>query len=310
MNAIIFNGALERSSMSLDFRKSLVSRDNPDLTVKRQCELVGLPRSSYYAPEPKGGAFTEEEERAMRIMDEAHAENSYYGARSHMKNLERHGIRFGRHHVKRLMEHMGIRSTAPQPKTSAPAKHHPKIPYLLRGYPVRFPNQVWSCDIAYIPIGRAHVYLSAIIDWHSRFIVGWHLHDTLEANAAVFCMERAVDEHGSPSICNSDQGSTYTAQAYIDCLARHNVRQSMDGVRRWADNVLIERWFRDLKHDCIYQTEYRNMTELRQVIAGYVEKYNFRRIHSSLDYATPAEWYFSGLNETNMPKDMPALKAA
>jgi len=123
-------------------------------------------------------------------------------------------------------------------------------------------------------------------------------------------MERAVDEHGSPSICNSDQGSTYTAQAYIDCLARHNVRQSMDGVRRWADNVLIERWFRDLKHDCIYQTEYRNMTELRQVIAGYVEKYNFRRIHSSLDYATPAEWYFSGLNETNMPKDMPALKAA
>lgn len=114
-----------------------MDRENPDITVKRQCELLGIPRSSYYA-ERKPQGFTEEEERAMKIMDAAHVENSYYGSRSHMKNLAKSGIRFGRHHVARLMEHMGIRSTAPQPKTSTPAKNHPKIPYLLRGLPIRF----------------------------------------------------------------------------------------------------------------------------------------------------------------------------
>ena len=145
--------------MSLDSRKALVSKDNEGLTIARQCELLCLPRSSYYAPGGKPRGFTEEEERAMAIMGEAHAENSYYGARSHMSNLARNGIRFGRHHVARLMAHMGIRSTAPQPKTSEHAKHHPKIPYLLRGKIVRFPNQVWSTDITYLPLGRGHVYL-------------------------------------------------------------------------------------------------------------------------------------------------------
>ena len=286
----------------MDCKKSLVDRENPDITVKRQCELLGIPRSSFYAKRKPEG-FTEEEERAMKIMDEAHTENSYYGARSHMKNLAKHGIEFGRHHVARLMEHMGIRSTAPQPKTSTPAKKHPKIPYLLRGLPIRHPNQVWATDITYVPLGRGHVYLSAIIDLFSRFIVGWRLHDTIEAEEAVICMEQTIERYGCPAISNSDQGSTYTAQCYIDCLSSHSIRQSMDGVRRWADNVYIERWFRNLKHDCIYQTEYKNMRELRHVIAEYVDKYNYKRLHSSLDYATPAEWYFSGLNAVNFPED-------
>lgn len=289
----------------MGFRKSLVEPSNESLSISRQCELLGIPRSSYYAkPRAKGpDGFTEEEERAMRIIDEEHAENSQYGARSHMRNLARHGIYFGRHRVARLMRHMGIRSTAPQPSTSKPARRHPKIPYLLRGKPIRFPNQVWSTDITYVPLGRGHVYLSAIIDWYSRYIVGWRLHDTLDAGECVMCMERAFEENGTPSIANSDQGSTYTAQCYIDCLSRANVRQSMDGVGRWADNVLMERWFRDLKHNCIYQTEYRNMRELRHVIAQYVDRYNFRRLHSSLDYSTPAEWYFSGINSSNAPID-------
>lgn len=296
--------------MSSGFRKSLVAGGDGRPPVSRQCELIGLARSSYYAPAREKPQFNDEEERAMRIIDEAHAENSCYGARSHMNVLKRHGISFGRHRVARLMAHMGIRSTAPQPKTSAPAKRHPKFPYLLRGCRLRHPNQVWSCDITYIPLGRGHVYLSAVIDWYSRFIVGWRLHDTLGADEAVLCMEQAFERHGIPSICNSDQGSTYTAQAYIDCLNRHSARQSMDGARRWADNVTIERWFRNLKHDCIYQTEYRNMRELRRVVSDYVEKYNFRRLHSALDYATPAEWYFSGLNAVNMPEGVPMTKAA
>ena len=192
--------------MSLDSRKQLVDRESGGLTVSRQCELLGLPRPSYYAPGKKPEGFTEEEERAMAIVGGAHAENSYYGARSHREHLARNGIKFGRHHVAQLMGHMGLRSTAPQPRTSEPAEHHPKIPYLLRGKIVRFPNQVWSTDITYLPLGRGHVYLSAIIDWHSRFIVGWRLHDTLEAEEAVACMEDAVEKRGCPGGAPNLQG--------------------------------------------------------------------------------------------------------
>ncbi len=238
----------------------------------------------------------------MLIMDKAHTQNSSYGARMHMKNLARYGIHLGRHKVRKLMLYMGLRSTAPQPKTSTKAKDHPKISYLLHGKIITFPNQVWSTDITYIPLGRGHVYLSAIIDWYSRFIVGWRLHDTLSADEAVMCMNAAFERYGTPSICNSDQGSTYTSQIYMECLSARGVRQSMDGVRRWADNVLIERWFRNLKHECIYQTEYSNMGELRKIIASYVDKYNFDRLHSSLDYNYPAEWYFSGINAANAPE--------
>ena len=288
----------------------MVDPGNPGLSIKRQRELIGLPRSSYYAPRQDKPELTEEEERAMAIIDGAHADNPYYGARSHMSNLAKRGIHMGRHHVARLMAAMGIRSTAPQPKTSENKREHPRFPYLLRGLAICRPNQVWSTDITYVPLGRGHVYLSAVIDWYSRFIVGWRLHDTLESRESVACMERCFADHGTPCICNSDQGSSYTAQDYIDCLASHSVRQSMDGRRRWADNVLMERWFRNLKHDCIYMTEYRNMGELREVIADYVEKYNFRRLHSSLGYEVPAEWYFSGLNAINRPSEHPYGKAA
>lgn len=209
---------------------------------------------------------------------------------------------FSRRHVRALMEHMGIRSTAPQPKTSAPAKHRPRFPYLLRGGKrIMFPNQVWSTDITYVPLGRGHVYLSAVIDWHSRYIVGWRLHDTLEARECVACMERAFPEHGTPSVCNSDQGSTYTASEHVACLKSRGVGQSMDGKGRWADNVYIERWFRNLKHDCLYLSDYSTFGEPRRLIAAYVDKYNERRPHTSLGGSTPAEWYYSGLNERREP---------
>ena len=271
-----------------------MSRDS-ELSVSRQCELVGLPRSTFYAPEPKHRGFTCEEERAMAIMDAEQLACPSYGARSHMRNLAKHGIFFSRRHCARLMEHMGLRSIAPKPSTSKPARHHPKFPYLLKGKRVDFPNQVWSTDITYIPLGRGHVYLSAVIDWHSRYIVGWRLHDTMEARECVICMERAFAEHGTPAIANSDQGSTYTSDEYVACLERHGVAQSMDGKGRWADNVYIERWFRDLKRYCIYQREYSSFGELRRLIAEYVDTYNNRKMHASLDYATPASWYHFGM---------------
>lgn len=283
-------------------KRALIDRGS-ELSVARQCELVGLPKSTLYAPGPKARGFTEEEERAMAIMDKKHLEFPEFGARSHRDNLAgNHGIRLSRRRVRALMEHMGIRSTAPQPRTSAPAKHHPKFPYLLRGKRIMFPNQVWSTDITYIPLGRGHAYLSAIIDWNSRYIVGWRLHHTLEAHECVRCMERAFEEHGTPAIANSDQGSTYTAAEYVECLASRGIAQSMDGKGRWADNVFIERWFRNLKYDCLYQSEYRTFGELRRLIAAYVDKYNNRRPHTALGGSTPAEWYYSGLNAQGSPR--------
>ncbi len=173
----------------------------------------------------------------------------------------------------------------------------------LSGKRINFPDQVWSTDITYVPLGRGHACLSATVDRHGRYAVGRGPRGTLDADECVICMERASGEGGTPSIRDGDQGPAYAAQAYMDCLARNDVSQSMDGARRWADDVLMGRWFRDLKHNRVYQTEYSSMRELRRVIADYVERYNFRRLHSSLDYSTPAGWYFSGINEANAPAE-------
>ena len=273
-----------------------MSRDS-ELSVSRQCELVGLPRSTFYAPEPKHRGFTCEEERAMAIMDAEQLACPSYGARSHMRNLAKHGIFFSRRHCARLMEHMGLRSIAPKPSTSKPARHHPKFPYLLKGKRVDFPNQVWSTDITYIPLGRGHVYLSAVIDWHSRYIVGWRLSDTMRAEDVVRCARRAFAEHGTPSVMNSDQGSVFGSDVYVSLLASNRVTQSMDGRARWRDNVLMERWFRTLKSEWLRTHEYSTPKELGRLVAEFVGYYNDARIHQSLGYDTPASWYYAGINE-------------
>lgn len=279
-----------------------------ELPVKRQCELIGLPRSTYYhSPKPAEEGFTEDEERAMAIIDKAYLENPCYGARRYAAIIAKEGLKgFGRKRCQRLMEVMGIRSLAPSPDLSKPAKQHPKFPYLLRGKAIRHPNQVWSTDITYIRLGRGHVYLSVVIDWFSRYIVSWRLHDTLEAEECVACMDAAVRSHGAPAIANSDQGSTYTSEAYVSYLASKGIAQSMDGKGRWADNVFVERWFRTLKSEYLYLNEYSTMRELRALIARFVAYYNNRRPHSSLGYDTPAQWYFSGINAVSASLPMAA----
>ena len=269
------------------------------LPVARQCEILGIPRSTYYYEPKKPEGFTEEEEAAMKEIDIIHTKSPCYGARKISALLRKKGYDFGRRHTKRLMDHMGIRAIYPHKDTSAPAKFHPSIPYLLRGKVIAHPNQVWSTDITYIPLGRTHVYFSAVIDWYSRYIVSWRLHDTLEAEEAVECMEDAFERYGTPAIANSDQGTTYTSDAYIALLRRWGVRQSMDGRGRWVDNVICERFWRSLKQECIYISEYRSMRDLERIIGEWVEYYNNERIHDSLDYETPAEWYFSGINAGN-----------
>lgn len=276
--------------------KQLISNQNSKLSIKKQCSLLGIARSSFYHKSKTKQLFTKEEEKAMKIIDKTHLKHLSYGARSHKHNLMRFGINMSRYRVKKLMEHLRIKSCAPQPKTSIPNKKAKCAPYLLRGLPIRHPNQVWATDITYISLGKRHVYLSAIIDWYSRYIVGWRLHETLESHEAVLCVESAINKHGIPAIINSDQGSTYTSNEFCKLLKDNNIRQSMDGAKRWADNIIIERWFRNLKYEQIYRSDYNTIDDLKDLIDEYVNSYNYDRVHSSLNYQTPSEWYFSGIN--------------
>jgi len=197
----------------------------------------------------------------------------------------------GRELIMKYMAEMGIYAVYPKPNLSKNSKKHKKFPYLLRNRAIWLPNQVWATDITYIRMGRSHMYLSAIIDWYSRFIVGWALSDTLETDPVIDCMLKAFKEFGVPGIVNSDQGPQYTSEDYIRLLADYAIQQSMDGKARWIDNVIIERWFRSLKVENIYINEYPTPRGLRLGITQYIHEYNFERPHQSLDNLRPWQLY-------------------
>jgi putative transposase len=269
----------------------LVSK-NERLTVKRQCELLAINRTSCYyeAVKPSEEAVLREEYIKSRL-DYWHTVFCWMGSRNLLKKLRQDdGISgIGRQLVRRYMQEMGIFSVYPKPELSKPDKRHKKFPYLLRGKQIWLPNQVWAIDITYISLGRTHLYLTAIIDWYSRFIVGWALSDTLETAPVLTAVKEAMETYGVPAIINSDQGSQFTSTEYIELLRSHGIRQSMDGKARWVDNVIIERWFRSLKTENIYITEYTNPRQLRHGIADYVNQYNFDRPHTSIEDMRPAQ---------------------
>ena len=245
-----------------------------------------------------GQGWCSEDERLAALIDGIHVDCPAYGARKISKMLQRQGeARATRYRVSRLMGLMGIRPCCPLPSLSAPARESRRFPYLLKGRSILFPNQAWSTDITYVQIGGKHMYLTAIIDWFSRYIVSWRLSDTMRAQEAAACAEQAFRDHGTPSVMNSDQGSVFGSEEYVSLPASRGISQSMDGRARWRDNVLMERWFRTLKSECLRQTEYSTPQELRDTIAEFVEFYNSRRIHQSLGYDTPEEWYMSGIAE-------------
>lgn len=279
----------------------LVDPGNAGVGVSRQLELLGIPRSTYYY-KPKGhrsGGFSDEErERAMRIIDEVHLAMPYAGARkiAHEIAVRTDGeIRPSRRRASGLMEEMNIRPVYPKPNMSKPAKRAVKHPYLLKNKPIGFPNQVWSIGITYIPIGRSHMYLTCIIDWYSRYVVGWRLSSDMGAAGVCECARAAFADHGEPSIMNSDQGSVLGSAEYEGLLASRCVRQSMDGKARRVDNVIVERWFRSLKSECPRIDEYGTPAELMRLISDYVDQCNSARPHQSLGYDTLDEWHHSGL---------------
>lgn len=269
-------------------KKELVTKDDPKLSISRQCKLLELNRSSIYYQEQ---APTVCEIKIKHLIVRIHMDHPAWGTRRISAHLIEQGYFVGRKLVRRYMQEMRIYAIYPKPNLSMPNKQHKVYPYLLRNLTIDRPNQVWSIDITYIPLGRSFMYLTAIIDWHSRYIVGYELSDTLQVESVIACVKKAIAIYGVPEIINSDQGSQFTSLEYTNLLKHHSIKISMDGKGRWADNIIVERFFRTLKYDDIYIYHYQTPRELRAGINKFMKSYNEEHPHSTHGYKTPYEIY-------------------
>jgi putative transposase len=268
--------------------RALVERDHPEISVRRQCDLLGIHRSGLYY-EPLGES--EENLRLMRLLDEQYTRTPFYGSRRMTEWLTGEGHAVNRKRVSRLMEWLGIEAVYPKPKLSQPGEGHQIYPYLLRGVRVGRVNQVWSTDITYIRMARGFLYLVAVMDWFSRFVVSWELSLTLEVDFCVEALRRALRQ-GRPDIFNSDQGVQFTSEKFTRELKERQIDISMDGRGRCMDNIFVERLWRSLKYEEVYLKDYASVAEARAGIARYFQFYNRERLHQSLDYRTPAAIYW------------------
>ena len=262
--------------------------------MRRQCELLGITRSTvYYEPKQPNEETLRRKEQIMSRIDYWHTTLPCIGTRKLAVKLRSEGYTVGRKLVRAYMQEMGLHAVYPKPNLSKQNFKEAIVPYLLRNKVVSFPNQVWSIDITYIKMVRGHMYLTAVIDWFSRKIMGWELSDTLGTAPVLDAVRKAVERFGTPAILNSDQGSQFTSAEYKTLLKSLGIRQSMDGKSRWADNIMIERWFRSLKTELIYINEFRSPRQLRLAIRQYVSDYNTLRPHEALDYETPEDAYLA-----------------
>ena len=262
------------------------------LPVVRQCEILALSRSSVYS---RRQPVSPEDLAVMRRIDELHLELPFAGARMLRDLLRLEGYRAGRQRIARLMRLMGIEALYRKPNASRRHPAHPVFPYLLRGLSIIRPNQVWAMDITYIPMARGFVYLAVVLDWATRRVLSWRLSITMEAAFCVETLEDALARHGKPEIFNTDQGSQFTGSAFTGVLASNAIAISMDGKGAWRDNVFIERLWRSVKYEEVYLRAYETVSEARNSIGRYLEFYNCRRPHSSLDGSTPDQAYFNPL---------------
>jgi putative transposase len=257
------------------------------LSIRRQCELLGLSRSAWYY-EPA----TESETNLllMRLIDEQYTRTPFYGSRRMTATLNGAGHGVNRKRVQRLMRLMGLEGVAPGPRTSKPHPDHKIYPYLLRGFDIVRPDQVWASDITYLPMRSGFMFLVAILDWYSRYVVAWALSNTLDT---AFCIEalHAALARAQPEIFNSDQGVQYTSRAFTEQLLTHGITISMDGRGPVFDNIFVERLWRSLKYELIYLNDYADGRELCEALSSYFRFYNTERPHQALGYRPPAELY-------------------
>jgi putative transposase len=262
------------------------------LSISRQCELIGLPRSSFYRSAIAGE--TEENLELMRLIDEEYTRHPFYGSRQMRNWLRRKGYKINRKRVQRLMRLMGIQSVAPKPNTSKPSKEHKIYPYLLRGLDINRSNQVWCSDLTYIRMRGGFVFLTTVMDWYSRKVLSWEVSVTMDDSFCVSALERAIRFYGTPEIFNTDQGSQYTGSGFTGVLKEHGIRISMDGKGRATDNIMVERLWRTVKYEDVYLKDYSTVPELVEGLKRYFDFYNTERPHDSLGTRTPDEAYNSG----------------
>ena len=267
-----------------------MERDHPSLSIERQCQLLGLSRSGFYY-QPKGeNAFNL---FLMRAIDLEYTAHPFLGYRKMVRLLREAGHPVNKKRVARLMQVMGLQAMVPSPNTSRPSPQNPVYPYLLRGVEIVRVNQVWSCDITYIPMPHGFVYLFAVIDWYSRFILAWELSPTLDTAFCLEGLERAF-AYGTPEIFNTDQGSQFTSEDFTRQVRASGATLSMDGRGRALDNIFVERFWRTIKYEDIYLKGYRTPKEVWAGLAAYFPFYNTKRPHQALDYQTPAVVYHGG----------------
>lgn len=269
----------------------MIDRTHP-LSVSRQAKLLNISRGSlYYLPKP-----TRPKDLAiMDAIDRLHLDFPFMGSRQLGRALVRQGHNVGRLHVRSLMRKMGISALAPQPGTSCRNPQHKVFPYLLRKLAINRSNQVWALDTTYIRMARGFVYLTAVVDVYSRRILAHRVAITLEAVHAVEALQEAFSRFGKPDIVNTDQGSQFTAQDFVDAVQNNGVKLSMDGRGAWRDNVFVERVWRSVKYERVYLRAYESVRIARADIAQYIDWYNGERGHSSLDDKTPEQAWLSGL---------------
>lgn len=268
----------------------MIERTNPQISVKRQCELLGVARSTaYYQPKPE----SEENLELMRLLDEQYTQTPFYGVRRMTEWLRTEGYAANPKRVRGLLRKMGLCAIYPAPKTSTPNLQHRIYPYLLRGVPVREVNQVWSTDVTYVRMQRGFCYLVAIIDWFSRYVLSWEVATSLEASFCIQALERALMRgSGRPQVFNTDQGVQFTSHDFTARLLAHDIRISMDGRGRALDNIFVERLWRSVKQEEVYIRDYQNVADAVDGLERYFDFYNHRRLHQSLQYRTPAAVYW------------------
>jgi len=261
-----------------------------DLSLTRQAQVLRLSRSSlYYGPHPVSAADL----AVMRRIDELHLAYPFAGSRMLRDLLRGEGVSIGRARVITMMRRMEIEAIYRRPNTSKPAPGHKIYPYLLRGVTVDRPDQAWAMDITYIPMARGFVYLAAVVDWHTRRVLSWRLSVGMETDFCIEAVEEALAKYGKPEIFNTDQGSQFTSAAFTGLLHDHGIGISMDGKGAWRDNVFVERVWKSVKYEEVYLRAYESVAHARASLGRYIDFYNAKRPHSSLDARTPDQAYFN-----------------
>lgn len=275
--------------MSMDVRRVMVDFNHAYFSVRRQCGLLGLNRSGlYYDPVSENGYNLQ----LMRLLDEEYTRHPFKGVLKMVKYLEELGHHVNEKRVRRLLRLMGLEAVYPKRNLSAANTAHKKYPYLLNGLVIDRPNQVWCADITYIRLSQGFIYLVAIMDWHSRFVLSWRLSNTLDTSFCREALEEALMIYGFPEIFNTDQGVQFTSDEFTGILLANGIKISMDGKGRTFDNIFIERLWRSVKYEEVYLHEYVSPKEGKERLTIYFKFYNFERHHQALEYNKPAEIYF------------------